>query len=58
MNSVEAFDGADDIRRAWLAGLAPGPIVGVAVGGPAPQAVLALGLGGLALPDQPHALLA
>ena len=25
MNSAEAFEGADDIRRAWLAGLAPDP---------------------------------
>jgi phage terminase large subunit GpA-like protein len=25
LSSAEAFEGADDIRRAWLAGLAPDP---------------------------------
>ncbi len=29
MNSAEAFEGADDIRRAWLAGLAPDPALTV-----------------------------
>ena len=25
MNSVESFDGAEEVRRAWMAGLAPDP---------------------------------
>ncbi|MCA3503871.1 MAG: phage terminase large subunit family protein, partial [Rhodobacter sp.] len=29
MNSAEPFEGADDIRRAWLAGLAPDPALTV-----------------------------
>ena len=57
MSSGEAFEGAEDIRRAWARGLAPDPALDrVGVGRPAPDAVVAGGVRGGALPDRPHAL--